>query len=181
MAPSGLNYFKEKVIGLFFNSIPGQWLDLWPPKAHHCCVMFDSRVIHPIKFCTINYCSWEKCSFKIFHVLRNVILSSWPGLSCTKEQISHSPSVFSFMNIVDKLSVVLIVDSEWAERAPNTNNEVKERPREKKKKTGERENWVCVTLSGSPFNKSNKLGFFWVTHWIQMTVSSLHPAQYSID
>lgn len=61
-------------------------------------------------------------------------MSYWPGLSSTKEQICHSASVSSFRNIVDKLSVVLIVDSERAERAPNADNEVKERPREKKKK-----------------------------------------------
>lgn len=41
--------------------------------------------------------------------------------------------------IVDKLSVVLIVDSERGERAPNTDNEVKERPREKNKTKQENE------------------------------------------
>lgn len=61
-------------------------------------------------------------------------MSYWPGLSATKEQICHSASVSSFRNTVDKLSAVLIVDSERAKRAPNADNEVKERPREKKKK-----------------------------------------------
>lgn len=57
--------------------------------------MFESRVIHRIRFCIKKKnCSWAKCSFKVFHVLKNVALSSWPGLSCTKEQISHSPSVY---------------------------------------------------------------------------------------
>lgn len=152
----------------------------WPLTSKRSSLLFNVCVIHQIRFCIkkMDY-SWAKCSFKIFHVLKNVILSSWPGLSCTKEQISHSLSVFSFMNTVDELSVMLIVDSERAEKAPNTDNEVKERPKEKK--TGERANWVCVTLSGSPFNKSNKLGFFWAAHWIQMTISSLHSVQYNID
>lgn len=105
----------------------------WPLTSKRSSLLFNVCVIHQIRFCIkkMDY-SWAKCSFKIFHVLKNVILSSWPGLSCTKEQISHSLSVFSFMNTVDELSVMLIVDSERAEKAPNTDNEVKERPKEKK-------------------------------------------------
>lgn len=139
---------------------------------------------------------WVSCYTpnQVLHLKKKIVLEGnvtlrssmfWKMSHCPRGQAclaQKSRFLTLHLYIVDKLSVVLIVDSERGKRAPNTDNEVKERPREKKQnKTGERGNLVCVTLSGSPFNKSNKLGFFWVVHWIQMRIFSLYPAQYSID